>query len=379
MTDHHITVGGLPVASGQLSIPKKGIWFSNFQLLNDPGTTTVTGPLKIGNASWQGAVTGHSFGEQWGGLIVGGKGKWSTVLPRKGYHNDAGVKPATVAADLARETGEQLGTIGVTNSLGANFARLEGTASSTLERIAGDTPWYVDRAGVTHIGTRPSSAIAADVLSFDPKQHRLEFVVDDLTTVDVGVSINDPKLPFEFKISALDIYFSPDRILCVGWYETTRDPIADSLEQIVRQLLAERLVGLYRYRVVQMVGTRVSVQAVKASAGAPDLLLIDQWPGVAGTHATLQPGGEVLVEFVQGEPVITHYVGGYQASPTKLEIGGQSGPAAARQGDAVEVPLPPAVFSGTIGGVPATGVLTFPLVKTLGTITAGSGKVKIAT
>jgi hypothetical protein len=143
--------------------------------------------------------------------------------------------------------------------------------------------------------------------------------------------------------------------------------------------------GLYRYRVVRMASDgRVELQAVRRIVGLPDLLPISQWPGVAGTHAELAPGTVVLVEFVEGDrgmPVITHFVGkdGSDFTPVSLVLGGIDGPPAARSGDAVEVLLPPAVFSGTIGGAPASGVLTFPLMKTSGTITAGSAKVKIAT
>lgn len=57
--------------------------------------------------------------------------------------------------------------------------------------------------------------------------------------------------------------------------------------------------------------------------------------------------------------------------PTKIRIGGAATAAlAARLGDTVEVLLPPAVFSGTIAGSPASGVLTFTTNVTTGTISA---------
>ncbi len=48
----------------------------------------------------------------------------------------------------------------------------------------------------------------------------------------------------------------------------------------------------------------------------------------------------------------------------------------ARSGDAVHVLLPPATFTGVIGGSPATGVLTFTTGSTEGTIEAGSSQVE---
>jgi hypothetical protein len=92
----------------------------------------------------------------------------------------------------------------------------------------------------------------------------------------------------------------------------------------------------------------------------------------------------VLVTFIdgdRGQPIVTHFAGvdGAGFVPVAIVIGGDPGAPAARQGDAVEVLLPPAVFSGSIAGFgAASGVLTFPLNKATGIITAGSGKVKIA-
>lgn len=377
-----VTLGGLAVASGDLYIPRRGAWFA--QLVLTGTDVPPNGTIKIADAEWRGTVGAESgvFGGQWTGHIVGGAGRWSLGLPRKGYHNDGGVKPALVARDLARECGETLGTISPGSSvLGNDYARSARAASETLEDIARGVPWWVGRDGVTHIAARSGPALTlADVLEYDAQQRRLEFVLDDLRLVDIGSVISSALLPSPITVGALDINISSGAIRCVAWEDAESDPLADALMLFNRKAASERLHGVYRYRVVSMADRRVNLQAVTAAAGVPDLLAVSQWPGVAGVHANLLPGGQVLVQFVagdRGDPVITQYVGNHEAVPPQLEIGGPGGAPANAQGDAVEVLMPPAVFSGTIGGTPATGVLTFPAMKALGVTTGGHPKVRI--
>lgn len=66
----------------------------------------------------------------------------------------------------------------------------------------------------------------------------------------------------------------------------------------------------YRYRVTDMVTTRVRLQAVKVAPGLPDVLHVSVLPGVAGAAAELKPGSLVLVQFVEGDPaqpIVTHF------------------------------------------------------------------------
>jgi hypothetical protein len=68
--------------------------------------------------------------------------------------------------------------------------------------------------------------------------------------------------------------------------------------------------GLYRYRVVSMAGDRVKLQAVRATAGLPDILPVSIHPGMAGLSAQLTKGSVVLVTFIEGDPsspIVTHF------------------------------------------------------------------------
>ena len=102
-------------------------------------------------------------------------------------------------------------------------------------------------------------------------------------------------------------------------------------------------------------------------------------PGVE--RVVVQPGARVMLGFDNGDPAkpfATSWDEGGHSSVSRIEIG-QNAVEAARKGDSVEVPLPPAVFSGTIGGAPASGVLTFPVMKTVGVVTSGTPKVRLGT
>jgi hypothetical protein len=127
-------------------------------------------------------------------------------------------------------------------------------------------------------------------------------------------------------------------------------------------------------------GNRVTVQAVSSSPGLPDQVAVDQYLGLPGSQATPRLGSDVLVSFLEGDvryPVLDGYLGQHGSANAPIEIGSGQLSGAARQGDSVEVLIPPAVFTGTINGQPATGVVTWALPKAIGTITGGSAETKI--
>jgi hypothetical protein len=197
----------------------------------------------------------------------------------------------------------------------------------------------------------------------------------------ISHGVDEPRVVREIELHATEAGLR--LIVWLGGSESAPDRLTGLLRQIVARATDGQLWGAYRYRVARMVAGRAELQPVRAAAGLPDLRGIEVWPGIASAHAELTPGSHVLVSFIEGDrgqPFVSHVAphGSSGWVPASVTLGGESGPPAARQGDAVEVLLPPAVFSGSIGGVTATGVLSFPAMKAIGTITAGSAKVKIA-
>jgi hypothetical protein len=394
MTDSFVNVEGHRVSSLRLIVGNYGPWHAECDFEDAPelGTrvTITAGTLKL-----QGTVVvpqDGSFGGQRKTRIVAGGAGWGKPVSARAYHNDAGVKARLIAEDAAREVGETLGSfVPVAERVGNDYVRQVGPASRTLEDSIGEgIAWWVDYNGLTQVGPRPGvelNSSSYEVLSYDPRTRIATLAVDDPAAIVVGAELTE-RLDGLQTVREFELTVDAEAMRVTAWMggsEGEPGRLAAILRAIIRRATDGTINAKYRYRVVRMAGDgRVELQAVRRVVGLPDILPVSQWPGVAGVHAELAPGAVVLVEFIEGNrtlPIITHYAGkdGTGFVPVSLVIGGPDGPPAARSGDAVEVLLPPAVFSGTIGGTPASGVLTFPLGKTSGTITAGSGKVKVAT
>ena len=395
MSETFAAVNGQRLTGVRVLVSNRGPWVAECDFEGAPnvsGRVTITiGELRlVGTVD---ATASGTFGLQRRARIVAGAGAWADQVPPLDYHNDAGVKARAVADDAARAVGETIGTfVPAAERLGNDYVRQAGPASRALDNASGGAPWRVDYEGVTHVGPRPMTPLAASayhVLAYDPRERIATIAADDLRAVQIGSLISEG-LDAPATVRELLITVRAQDVRLTAWCggsETSYGAIAGLLRSIVQRSMDERLWGTYRYRVIRMAGVRAELQAVRKSVGLPDLLPISIWAGVPGVHVELTQGAEVLVQFLEGDraqPVLTHF-GGPGApgfAPVHIVIGGDEGPPAARQGDAVEVLLPPAVLNGTLttpsGPAPITGCLTFTANKALGTVTAGSGKVGIA-
>lgn len=391
MSEVFAAVNGQRLTELRVRFANVGPWIAECVFESDPslsGRVTIqAGELRLSGTIVPSAS--GTFGRQLRARIVAGAGGWGAEVPAKHFHNDAGVKARNVADDAARLAGESIGTfVPRAERVGRDYTRQTGPASRAVEDVLGGVAWWLDNDGVTHAGPRPTVALAAtayEVLSYDPKERLATLAMDDPSKMVIGAVLSE-RLDAPQTVREYELRVTPDEMRIVAWCggsEAAPGRLAGLLRSIVERASDGRCWGKYRYRVARMNGDRVELQAVRKAAGLPDLLPVSMWPGVAGVHAQLTPGAEVLVEFVEGDrtmPIVTHFAGkdGAGFVPVQLTLGGPTGAPAARQGDAVEVLLPPAVFSGTVDGRPATGVLTFTLNKALGVITAGSGKVRVA-
>ncbi|WP_437606251.1 hypothetical protein WMF20_35365 [Sorangium sp. So ce834] len=168
----------------------------------------------------------------------------------------------------------------------------------------------------------------------------------------------------------------------------------DRLLQVIRAIAREMFprydfLGRYRYRVIAMQGERAVLQAVRKEPGLPDLPPIPIVAGMAGLFAELTPSAIVLVEFIEGDPnlpIITGFSrdGGETFVPVSLTLdavnallfGRDATRGVARLDDSVTTLLPPATFTGTIGGSPAVGMVVWSPGQTMGNITTASAKVR---
>lgn len=387
MTDEGLaTVNGNRITVARLIVANVGPWYAELDLEASPGLSGSV-KIKLGALELTGTVIPEqdgSFGLQQKCRVIAGAGGWGTVLAGKPYHNDSGIKARLIAEDAAREVGETLGGfVPASERVGVDYVRgHEQLASSVLEQVSGKgVAWWVDYAGVTQVGPRPATALEAsayEVLAFDPRSRIATLAADDPASVKIG-SILSERLDAPQTVRDFELTLSGGKFRVTAWCggsEAEAGRLPSLLRAIARRVTDAPLFGKYRYRVVTMASDgRVELQAVRKGADLPDVKPVSQWPGVAGAHAELTPGAEVLVEFIEGDrsmPVITGYAGkgGVGFVPISLTLGGVVGPPAARQGDAVSVS---GTFTGTIGGSPASGTIT-----ATGTITAGSTKVRIA-
>lgn len=394
------TVAGKRAVAVRLVVGNIGPWFAECELEADAEVSgQVT--LQINGASFVGTVDDTNNGVFEGSrklrILAGGNGWWRSV-DAKHYHNDAQVKARTVAEDAARAVGETLGDfVPAAERIGADYVRERGPASRVLEDVIGDVPWWVGYDGVTRVGTRSSSAAATDayeVLAYDPADRRATLGVSDVLAVQIGSTISK-SLEGPQTVRELEIVVDAEDLRVTAWCggsAASAGHLADLMRSIVERTTDAKLWGKYRYRVVRMSTDRVECQAVRKGAGLPDVLPVSMWPGIAGAHAELTPGAEVLLEFIEGDrtmPIITHFAGkdGTGHVPVSLVLCG-SAQAVARQGDLVQSGGvgTQATFAGAgpylVPGVPylvsfdavlPTPVLAAPL---YGAISTGSPKVK---
>lgn len=333
MTDAVLALGGVAATRCLLTVPQVGPWYADVDLVDD---TVVSGrvTLRVGGLTLSGTVDARHDGTQ--GVVrrtrvVAGSGSWGRTVAAKHYHNDAGVRALLVAQDAAREAGESLGTFSVTGAVGVDYVRASGQASAALVDVIGETPWWVDFDGVTQVVARSSAAAAPSsyvLTDYDPRARVATLALDDLTAVSVGTVLSEG-LDAPQTVRELEIEVTPEATRVRAWCgtDTRYGRVAGLLRALVERVVAENREGPALYRVSRMNAERVELQLVNRRTGLPDLLPVSMWPGVAGVHATLTPGAEVLVEFIDGDrtrPIVTHFAGkdGVGWSPVELVLDG---------------------------------------------------------
>ena len=280
---------------------------------------------------------------------------------------------STVLGDAAREVGEILAAIASTDRVGLNYTRPEGPASALLERYAPGA-WYVDEAGVTHLGARNAGVLPAKVTRIAPVDLAVGKVVlasESIATILPGVVVDGlTAVDVEHTISAEGGIRSTVWGGQMGGILEQFRKLADQLDPL------RKFRGVTEYRVLTLEGSRVNLQPVRSSLGMPDLARVKVRPGVAGCEATLALGARVLVGFVDSDPASPYVASAEDADgggflPTLLELCGGDA-AVARVGDEITITGTQITTATMVAGAnPVT--VTLPL---KGTITSGSSKVK---
>lgn len=371
-----------------LTVPAEGVWVAECSTDGPPPVVGARCVLTVLGVAYQGTcVHRGEFAGQGGARIVGGAGQWGTVLPAMGYHSDAGVPARSVVEDLAREAGETLAE-SASGTLGVDWSRSTGEASRALSAALRGGPWYVGADGLTYLSERPSGAMAANVVDWDPVQSLVILAPEtSLAGVAPGLTITDDRLPGPLVAREIRVELGGSQVRVTAWCPEAsqgRGRAASALAAIVSQAQPLRLWGKYRYRVFRMSGDRVEAQAVSKTTGLPDVVPVEMWPGLPGAWSDLTMGSECLVEFIEGDPaqpIVTGFSpkGRNGAIPVSQSLCGGEAPVA-RVGDSVLLALGGSlltvVFSNTpVSGTPVAAQILTATAAT-GVIAGGSPKVK---
>lgn len=391
MTEVFASVGGYPCQRIELSEPARGVWFVD-ALLADAQVLTGRVEVVIGGMRLSGTVAQEYSGgaATTGGRkvrVVAGGGGWGSLLPRRTYHSELGVRTRTVAQDAATAAGETLGAFApAAERLGVDWVREAGTASRALEWAAGGVSWWLDRQGVTHVGARAAvnPAGAYQLLTYDAGDRLVTLTADDPAIFGPGTLISD-RLESPLTIREYRVLVESGKLTLEGWCGGEADSysrLGRSLTALAQHATRGRLRGRYRFRVSSMSGDRVMLEPVRKDLGLSTIGPVKQRPGVAGCWAQLAHGAEVVVSFLDDGDPAWPCIEGFPAKgdacfiPTSLEICGPGAPAA-RLGDSVSVFFPPTIpFTAQLVGGAYVGTMTI-LNAAPGIINAGSGKVKI--
>lgn len=339
MTQAFARVDEHQLVSARITVPSVGPWWAEVVFAEAPD---VSGRVSI----WIGALAlvgtidaSHDgvYGLQRRSRIVAGAGAWGTLLAPKHYHNDARIRARTLVEDAAREIGESLGDFAPSAEwIGIDYVRQGGPASRVLEEAIGEARWWVGYDGRTYVGTRDDGeATGYEVLDVDAAHRLVTLSADEIDGIVVGQTIDAPQLEQPLTIRELEIEVVEEGLRVRAWCGgdvSSQSRLVDSLRALVMRLLDAKQYGVRKYRVVRMSADRVELQAVERSGGHPDVLPISMWPGVAGAHAALQPGAEVLVEFIDGDrtqPIVRSFAGkdgvGHAPLTSVLSVHGADG------------------------------------------------------
>jgi len=359
------TLNGHRCTRARAQIPAWGVWYAEATIDAEVALAGAV-TLQLGDLALAGTVISGGAGDGEASYrIVGGAGGWGSNVAARGYANDAGVRLATVLADLAQAAGEtlDLGSVAAT-TIGPAWTRAAAPAGRTLEQLAPES-WYVGVDGITRMGRRSSSRYSGTAVRIDQDLVRgtIDLATEAIAALLPGAIVDGVEaVDVRHELSARGLRTT---IWGAGVASTSRRLAA--MRKLVLQVLPDyRYRGVYEYRVVTQSGERLNVQPIRVSLGMPDLLVVRVRPGVPGCRADVALGSSVLVAFVDADPSRPVVVGfedpdGAGFVPTRLDLVGVDdawNPATeagrvVRYGDVITFPLSP---GPTLTRIPITGV-----------------------
>lgn len=293
------SLNGAIISRASVQIPAWGVWWADVELV-DAIEFSGAVSLVVGDATLSGTiVSGGAFDGKAGYRIAGGAGGWGKTVDSQGYQNDAGVKASTVASDLAQAVGETIAGA-PSKRVGPNYARCECMASIALHSLF-PRGWYVDLAGVTQVGSWPSTTYSGKDprVRVDPAVGVVEIATEDVAALVPGVSVDGYP-------AAVDVEWSvePGRVTARVYSGRRPSRRLDAFARLIELLDPRRRYrGCYEYRVGGQDPPygRLNLQAVRAASGMPDLAHVPLRPS-PGINAMVTLGSTCVVAFLDGDP-----------------------------------------------------------------------------
>lgn len=330
------------VLSAHLLTMYRGAWVLDVELAADDVALlgAPSGPCValVGGVPLVGTVDPNSTGV-WGptakARIVAGAGGWSTSPKALQLHLDNGVPSQAAYAAVGGPLLEKVVDLEPT-VLGIDFVVSSDQPASA---IFGDRPWFVDITGTTYVGPRPPATpdLSLVIRDWDPTAQKATFSCDTLLLPNTPLV--DPRFGSNvFTAYNIEQIFDANGSTGWAWAQPASIPglqasappvtVVDMLKAAVLSWTRAAMLRVYRYRLVVYQGDgpgggpeRMALQAVSPSAGAPNLLPIAPWSGMAGMVAELAPSQEVLVVFENADPTLPRIIGYSLVSATGLPLG----------------------------------------------------------
>lgn len=295
------SVSGLRVVRGTLSVPLYGAWVADVVLATDQ-TLPAAVSLTVGNLTLAGAVYRQApFAGLLEARLVGGAGGWSQSVEARGYDNPGGVLASQVLADAALEVGEQV-VVASDRVLGNYYVRLADKASRVLRAIAGEQ-WWIDPAGVTHVGPRGPSSITSDfvVEEFSGASGRLRIATEDPASWQPGATFSSATVAPQTIASVRHVFADSGIARLEVMVSASNDRWFEEIRQMIRDELAASMAyaRIWEYQVVDTDGIEIQALPVDQTAPVPPLTGLQLSGGLGALPAL---GSRIAVGFLDADP-----------------------------------------------------------------------------
>ncbi len=298
----YASLSGARVVSGHLTVSTYGAAVADV-VLADEGAVPEACSLTIANLTM--ALHVHrqaAFAGQRSARLVGGAGGWRREVPARAYHSPGGIPISMVLADAAREVGEKI-VVANDASVGTYYVREAAPAARTLRQLAGRR-WWIDPAGVTHVGPRPPTTVRSEFLaaSHDGSEGRYSIATEDLAAWLPGATFSNSLVPATV-VSSVSVTLEQAGKMRVEVLAAGDDRLLGAWRQLVRaEDPDESYRGVWEYSVASTTGGTFDGHPTASAVPLPPAV---RWPlrgGIPGMTSSPTAGSTLLVAFVNGDP-----------------------------------------------------------------------------